>query len=71
MIMIRNAKTLNYRRCARPTWVSKSAFGARHQLRADLKGNHVAAVRNNRSNMSGEHAFEPASGAWLIAHMML
>jgi hypothetical protein len=45
--------------------------GARHYLRGDLEVNDVPVVRSNRSNIRGQHTFELASGAWLIAQMML
>jgi len=45
--------------------------GARHYSRGDLKVNDVPVIGSNRSNRSGEHTFEPGSGAWLIAQMML
>jgi hypothetical protein len=48
--------------------------GARHYLPGDLEVNDVPVIRSDRSirsNISGGHAFEPRSGAWLIAQMML
>src|SRR6516162_708679 len=44
---------------------------SRHYFRGDLKANDAPVIRSNRSNRSGEYAFEPASRARLIAQMML